>query len=95
MRLVAEQRTLNHVAEAGGTVYLWARATRCCAGRSFVLEAATTAPEHPVVEFQRLHEAPGITVWAPPGLVRPAELHLELGRRGRLRAFWNNQAWIG
>ena len=43
VRLVAEQPTLQHVADHGGDLYLWARGFRCCAGRSYVLEASTTA----------------------------------------------------
>ena len=92
MRLVAEQRTLQHVADAGGAVYLWPRSYRCCAGRSYVLEAATEPPDR---AFRRIHEEAGISLWAPPGLLEADEIHLELGRRGRLRAFWNGQSWIG
>jgi len=92
VRLVAEQRTLQHVADRGGDLYLWPRGTRCCAGRSYVLEAATERPER---AFRRLHEEQGIALWATSGLAEPDEIHVELDRRGRLRAFWNGQAWIG
>ncbi len=92
MRLVAEQRTLHHLAEQGGDLYLWPRGIRCCSGRSYVLEAATRPSER---EFVRVHEEGAISVWATPGLVEPAEVHLELDRRGRLQAYWNGQAWIG
>lgn len=92
MRLVAEQRTLQHVADRGGDLYLWPSGLRCCAGRSYVLEAATRSPDQ---EFLRVHEERGISVWTTPGLLEPQELHLEVDRRGQLRAFWNGQAWIG
>ncbi len=92
MRLVAEQPTLQHVADHGGDLYLWARGFRCCAGRSYVLEVSTTRPDR---AFRRVHEERGISVWATPGLVEPEEIQLELDRRGQLRAFWNGQSWIG
>jgi hypothetical protein len=92
VQLVAAPQTLQKIAEAGGDVYLWARGTRCCAGYSYDLQAATTPPER---HFRRVHEEGGISVWAPPGLPEPDEVHLELGRRGKLRAYWNGQAWIG
>jgi hypothetical protein len=59
---------------------------------SSLLEAATEAPSD---ELELLHTSDGIRVFATPGLVEPDELHLELSRRGALRAFWNGQAWIG
>jgi hypothetical protein len=42
-----------------------------------------------------VHAAGGFQVFATLGLVEPDELHLELGRNGKLRAYWNGQAWIG
>jgi len=92
MRLVAGEETLRHVVASGGELYLWPRGTRCCAGRTYVLEAGTTPPQQ---AFVSLGEHDGIAVWVTPGLVDPDEVHLELGRRGDLRAFWNGQAWIG
>lgn len=92
MRLVAEERTLLHIAAAGGTVYVWPRAIRCCGGRMHVLEAALTPPAR---VFEVVHDEAGITVHATPGLARPDEIQLELSRRGRLQAFWNGQSWIG
>jgi hypothetical protein len=92
MRLVAGQQALQHVTDGGGNVYLWPRGIRCCAGRSYVLEASTEPPAREVVP---LGEQDGIAVWATPGLQRPDEVQLELDRRGRLRAFWNGQGWIG
>ena len=65
---------------------------RVVAGRTFLLESATEPPDR---AFELVHEADGFRVFATPGLVEPEELHLELSRRGKLRAFWNGQAWIG
>ena len=89
---MAEPRTVEHVVESGGDLYLWPRGYRCCAGRSYVLEASTRPPDK---AFRRVHDEDGISVWATPGLMEPEEVHLELGRNGKLRAFWNGQAWIG
>lgn len=92
VQLVAEQRTLQRVADSGGDLYVWPRGYRCCGGRRYVLEAATQPPDK---AFRRVHEEGGISVWATPGLAEPDEIHVELGRRGTLRAFWNGQSWIG
>ncbi len=92
VRLVADPQTLQQIADSGGDVYLWAHGTRCCAGYTYDLRAATQPPER---EFRRVHEEAGISVWAPPGLAEPEEVHLEVSRRGKLRAYWNGQAWIG
>ena len=40
-------------------------------------------------------EQDGVAVWATPGLAEPDELHLDLGRRGTVKAYWNGQSWIG
>jgi len=75
-------------------VYVWPKGTRCCRGRTFVLESSTE-PEPPEREFELVHAADGFQVFATPGLREPDELHLELSRSGKLRAYWNGQGWIG
>ena len=92
MKLVVEPDAREHIETHGAAVYIWAKGTQCCRGRTFVLESATEAPER---EFELVHAADGFQLYATPGLVEPDELHLELGRRGNLRAYWNGQAWIG
>ena len=92
VRLVVTETPLRHVVERGGNLYLWPRETRCCAGRRYTLEAATQRPER---AFGPLCEQDGIAVWATPGLSAADEVQLELGRHGRLRAYWNGQSWIG
>ena len=92
MRIVAEERTLERVVAGGGDLYVWPRGYRCCAGRSYVLEASTDRPDG---EFSRVLEQDGVAVWATPGLAEPDELHLDLGRRGTVKAYWNGQSWIG
>ena len=92
MKLVAQPDVREHIEAQGGAVYIWAKAAGCCRSRSFSLETDT---ESPAREFELVHAADGFRVFATPGLIEPEELHLELTRRGKLRAFWNGQAWIG
>ena len=47
------------------------------------------------VPIEQIHTEQDLAIWAMKGLAAPAELHLDLSRRGALRAFWNGQAWIG
>lgn len=92
MKLVVQPAVREYIESHGGSVFVWPRATRCCRGRTFLLESATEPPER---EFELVHAADGFGVYATPGLVQPDELHFELSRRGRLEAFWNGQGWIG
>lgn len=91
MRVVARPEALALLREKGA-VYVWPRALRCCAGRQYVLEAAV---DRPGGAFELVHAADGLRVYAWPGLVEPDELHLDVDRKGRVRAFWNGQGWIG
>ena len=91
MRVVARPDALA-VLRDRGSVYVWPRAYRCCGGRQFVLEASLEQPARP---FELVHAADGFRIFASPGLAQPDELHFEVDRRNRIRAFWNNQAWIG
>jgi hypothetical protein len=92
MRLVVDTAAREHIDAHGGAVYVWPRRTGCCRVGTFVLE---TAPEPPDRAFELVHAADGFQVFATIGLVQPEELHFELSRRGRLRAYWNGQGWIG
>jgi len=92
VKLVVEPAVREHIDHHGGAVYIWPKASRCCSAFTYTLETATTPPAK---EFLRVHEEDGIEVFATRCLLEPEELHLELGRRGKLRAFWNGQAWIG
>ena len=75
-----------------GRCILWAKETRCCGKRTSVLAVAT---EPGTRVFEQIHSEDHLEIWATKGLVAPSELHLDLSRRGALRAFWNGQAWIG
>ena len=91
MKLVVQTAAREHIESRGHCLRL-AKRQGCCRGRSFSLESAT---DPPAVEFELIHAADGFQVFTTPGLVQPDELHLELSRRGKLRAYWNGQAWIG
>ena len=92
MRLVVQPAARERIDAEGGRVYVWAEGRGCCRGRTFVLRCATAPPDR---DFERVHAADGFELFATRGLREPDELHLELGRRGRLEAYWNGQAWIG
>ena len=92
MKLVVEPAARERIESSGGAVYLWAKGTRCCRGHTFLLECDTEKPAHDV---ELVHAADGFQVYTTTGLRLPDELHLELDRRGRVRAYWNGQAWIG
>ena len=91
MRVVARPGAIEALREHGA-VYVWPRGFRCCAGRMYVLDASFDRPDREVV---LVHCSDSFQVHATPGLVEPDELHFELDRKGRVHAYWNNQAWIG
>jgi hypothetical protein len=92
VKLVVQHAAREHIDRHGGAVYVWPVAIGCCRGRTFLLESATEPGSR---EFELVHAADGFQVFSTKGLVQPDELHLELSRRGRLRAYWNGQGWIG
>jgi hypothetical protein len=78
--------------EEGEAVYVWPREQRCCGARRYVLEASFSNPGG---AFDHVAVTDGIRVLTRTGLVEPDELHIEVDRKGRPRAFWNGQAWVG
>jgi hypothetical protein len=76
----------------GGSLWVWAAQVRCCGGGWRILECGTSDPGS--IAFRLLHDADGVRVWAPIGLGEPDELHVELSRRGRIRAYWNGLGWV-
>ncbi len=89
MDVVAEPNVIESIQERGGALYVWPRKARCCGG-TIQLEAATERPDK---MFRRV-DVRGIELYITVGLKPPESLHLELGRRGRIRAFWNGLAWV-
>ena len=87
MRIRATDEVAAAVRERGGRLYVWTSAHRCCTG---------SLPEGGAREF-RAHDAGGFQVLFDPGERRPPdELVLELrGRRRKVVAFWDDQAWVG
>jgi hypothetical protein len=92
MKIVAGPGVRDYVETRGGAVYVWPHTTRCCRVRTITLEADTTPPDR---EFELVHAVDGFRLFAVPGFIEPGELELELGRRGKLSAYWNGQAWVG
>ncbi|HEY5168396.1 MAG TPA: hypothetical protein VIK03_03235 [Thermoleophilia bacterium] len=96
MRIRATDEVAAAVRERGGRLYVWTSSHRCCTGPLVLLETASEPPKDGAREF-RAHEAGGYQVLLDMGGRRlPDELVLELqGRRRKVVAFWNDQAWVG
>lgn len=87
--LVASARAIDAIRESGDALYVWPCKARCYGG-AITLEAATAPPDRVV----RRVEAEEIELFVPIGMAAPGSLHLEIGRRGRIRAFWHALAWV-
>lgn len=85
----------QHIQALGGTLFVWMTVHGCCTGALRLLETAGARPEKEGVRFEPI-EAYGVTVQIDARL-RPSlhTLVIEPGRRGTLKAFWNDQAWVG
>jgi hypothetical protein len=84
------------VRERGGRLYVWASAHRCCTGPLVLLETGDQPPRGEAREYRAV-DGGGYQVLLDMGGRRPPdELVLELrGRRRKIVAFWNDQAWVG
>lgn len=89
MELLASDAVVDWVRARGGALYVWPRKARCCGG-TVELRASTEQPDK---VFRRV-EARGIELYLTVGLPDPESLHIEVSRRGRVRAFWNGLAWV-
>ena len=87
--LVASGPAVAAIRERGGALYVWPRKARCCGG-AITLEAATTPPDK---VFRRI-DTDELELFVPIGMATPSSLHVEISRRGRIRAFWNGLAWV-
>ena len=96
MRVRATEDVAAAVRERGGRLYVWTSAHRCCTGPLVFLEAGAEPPKGEARSFSA-HDAGGYEVLVDMGGQRlPDELVLELrGRRRKIVAFWNGQAWVG
>ena len=88
MVIVAEQNVIDGIRGQGGSVYFWAGRRYC--GGTIMLNASVKPPDG---NFELVAEEP-LEVFARPGARLPSELHLELDRKSRVRAFWDGLAWI-
>jgi hypothetical protein len=90
MEIVSSPEAAALIEEQGGRLFVWPRRGGCCG--PVVLAAATRPPA--CRPFRRAGEQ-GFAVYVPEYLARlPSELHVELTRRRRVRAFWDGCAWI-
>jgi len=96
MRIRATDEVAAAVRERGGRLYVWTSAHRCCSVQTVLLETGSEPPVGEGRQF-RSHDAGGYEVLLDMGRQRqPEELVLELrGRRRKVVAFWNDQAWVG
>ncbi len=91
MRVVASDEARELIAERGGRLYVSIRAARCCGGA----RTLTATTDVAVPDAYRRVGGDGFDVLVPRVLSRlPDELHVELGRRRRLEAYWNGCAWV-
>ena len=89
MQLVTTPEVVEHIRAHGGALFVWPLKAACCGG-SIELRASTERPEK---VFRRV-DVEGVELYLTAGMRDPESLHLELGRRGRVRAFWNGLAWV-
>jgi hypothetical protein len=96
MRIQATEDVAAAVRERGGRLYVWTSAHRCCTGPLVFLEAGAEPPKGEERSFSA-YDVGGYEVLLDMGGQRlPDELVLELrGRRRKVVAFWNGQAWVG
>jgi hypothetical protein len=96
MKITATDEVRELARERGGSLYVWTSAHRCCSGPLTLLEAATEMPPGAARRFLAF-KAGGFELLLDMGGQRlPEELVLELrGRRRKIAAFWNGQAWVG
>jgi hypothetical protein len=100
MKIRATDAVAEKVCQSGGRLYVWTSAHRCCSGPVTLLEAATERPaeRRPGAErrFRELDAGDFRLLLDMGGQRPPEELVLELrGRRQKIVAFWNDQAWVG
>lgn len=79
---------IEEIRSRGGSVYVWP-CKRCCGG-TISLDASIRPPDG---EFELVTAEP-LRVFARPGMRLPRELHLELDRKSRVRAYWDGLVWM-
>lgn len=96
MKITATNAVKDFVREQGGRLYVWTSVHGCCTGKLTLLEAGTVKPPGAERRFRDI-DAGGFDLFlAMDPRRQPDELVLELrGRRKKIAAFWNGQAWVG
>jgi hypothetical protein len=96
MRIRATDEVAAAVRERGGRLYVWTSAHRCCSGPLVLLETGSEPPPGRVRAFHAQDAGGYELLLDAGGRVLPDELVLEVrGRRRKVVAFWNDQAWVG
>ena len=93
MELVATPEVVEHVRQHGGALYVWPLRASCCGG-TIELRASTERPAKVFRHVESTPVEPAIELYLTAGMLDPESLHLELSKRGRVRAFWNGIAWV-
>jgi hypothetical protein len=96
MTIETSQAVRSLLQERGGRLYLWTTVHGCCQGRIWLLEAATSRPSDPRLCFQRTVARGFDLLLDLRGWPAPEKLVLEArGRHRKIRAYWNDQAYVG
>lgn len=84
------------IAERGGRLYVWTTLHGRCCGRVTLLETSTEPPKGREMDFRRI-ESGDVELFIDTGGRRlPKKLVLEArGRSRKVRAYWNDLAWVG
>jgi len=96
MQVVASDEVRDAIVERGGRLYLWVSCHGYCFGGIKLLEARTDRPPDESRWFRRVH-ADGFELYLDAARrLWPQKVVLELRGRGtKVRAYWNDQAWVG
>jgi len=96
MQVEASDDVRNLIGERGGRLYLWVTCHGYCFGGISLLEADTQRPRDETRHFRRVR-INGLELYLDAARrLWPQKLVLELrGHRHRVRAYWNDQAWVG
>ena len=95
VRVTTTASAAEHIRARGGRLYVWARSKACCGGTRFI--ETSTQPPADADTFIPIATEGFQLFMRPTGLHGlPEELHIDLGglRRRRVRAFWNDCAYL-
>jgi hypothetical protein len=96
MKIAATDGVKDLVRERGGRLYVWTSAHRCCSGTLTLLEAGTESPPGAERRFREIDAGAFHLMLDLGARPAPEELVPELrGRRKKIAAVWNAQAWVG